>query len=234
MSRARWMGATALGAFAAATYLGTTWGSTGGTAPAAAQRRARARAVVHDEPRDHDAGSERGRMAVARADGTAPSRLVHVPLGRPAALPANAPSANEILPEFQGLQVGDHVPDGTPETRGAGVAAHPGRDRARLAGARLPRRAVDRLRDGSEPPAWSSRARNDGGPASGRRWRSRRGGGPPIKNSGGTRAATNRPRPGPRRAPRRRPSRRRRLTRAARARRAVPASRSRSRRVGAR
>lgn len=159
MSRARWMGATALGAFAAATYLGTTWGSTGGTAPAAAQRRARARAVVHDEPRDHDAGSERGRMAVARADGTAPSRLVHVPLGRPAALPANAPSANEILPEFQGLQVGDHVPDGTPETRGAGVAAHPGRDRARLAGARLPRRAVDRLRDGSEPPAWSSRAR---------------------------------------------------------------------------
>lgn len=30
--------------------------------------------------------------------------------------PANAPSADVILPEFQGLAVGDHVPDGAPHT----------------------------------------------------------------------------------------------------------------------
>ncbi len=30
--------------------------------------------------------------------------------------PANAPSAHAILPQFQGLAVGDHVPDGAPET----------------------------------------------------------------------------------------------------------------------
>jgi len=30
--------------------------------------------------------------------------------------PANAPSAHEILPELQGLAVGDHVPDGAPDT----------------------------------------------------------------------------------------------------------------------
>ena len=30
--------------------------------------------------------------------------------------PANAPSADSILPEWQGLQVGDHIPDGAPET----------------------------------------------------------------------------------------------------------------------
>lgn len=29
--------------------------------------------------------------------------------------PANAPSATEILPELQGLTVGDHIPDGPPE-----------------------------------------------------------------------------------------------------------------------
>ena len=30
--------------------------------------------------------------------------------------PANAPSARELLPQYQGLAVGDHVPDGAPET----------------------------------------------------------------------------------------------------------------------
>jgi len=31
--------------------------------------------------------------------------------------PANLPSADQVLPEFQGLAVGDHVPDGPPEAQ---------------------------------------------------------------------------------------------------------------------
>jgi hypothetical protein len=40
-----------------------------------------------------------------------PRRLVHRPLGRPAAVPTE-PSANRIIPELQHIEVGDFIPGG--------------------------------------------------------------------------------------------------------------------------
>jgi hypothetical protein len=118
MSKVGWsVGAAAVGAFAAATYLGTTWGST----PEERRRRLPSDDLV-PEPSfsTNHAITMRG-----HADDVWPW-LVQTGWHRAGwytyrwvdrlLFPANAPSATEILPEFQGLAVGDHVPDGPPES----------------------------------------------------------------------------------------------------------------------
>jgi hypothetical protein len=109
--------AAALGAYAAATYLGATWGST----PGERRRRLPSDDLVDDPSfaTDH-AITVRGRSDEVwpwllqtgwHRAGWYTYRWVDRLL-----FPANAPSATEILPELQELQVGDHVPDGPPES----------------------------------------------------------------------------------------------------------------------
>lgn len=118
MSKLGWsVAAGTVGAFAAATYLGTTWGST----PEERRRRLASDDLV-PEPSftSNHAITMRG-----RADAVWPW-LVQTGWHRAGwytyrwvdqlLFPANAPSATEILPEFQGLAVGDRVPDGPPES----------------------------------------------------------------------------------------------------------------------
>lgn len=109
--------AAALGAYAAATYLGATWGST----PEERRRRLPSDDLVDDPSlvSDH-AITIRGRS------GAVWPWLVQTGWHRAGwytyrwvdrlFFPANWPSATEILPGFQGLQIGDHVPDGPPES----------------------------------------------------------------------------------------------------------------------
>lgn len=119
MSKLGWsVAAGTVGAFAAATYLGTTWGST----PEERRRRLPSDDLV-PEP---SFASNHAITMRGRADAVWPW-LVQTGWHRAGwytyrwvdqlLFPANAPSATEILPEFQGLAVGDHVPDGPPESR---------------------------------------------------------------------------------------------------------------------
>ena len=111
------LGAAARGAYAAATNHGAIWGST----PDERRRRLPSDDLV-DEPSfatDH-AITIRG-----RSDDVWPW-LVQTGWHRAGwytyrwvdqlLFPANAASASEIVPELQGLRVGDHVPDGPPES----------------------------------------------------------------------------------------------------------------------
>lgn len=117
MPRARWIGATALGVFAAATYLGTTWGSTPGE---------RRRRLPSDELVPEPSFTTNHAITMrARSEDVWPW-LVQTGWHRGGwytyrwvdrlLFPANAPSASDILPQFRGLSVGDRVPDGPPET----------------------------------------------------------------------------------------------------------------------
>ena len=118
MSKIGWSVAVgAVGAFAAATYLGTSWGST----PEERRRRLPSDDLV-PEPSfaTNHVITMRGRSDAVwpwlvqtgwHRAGWYTYRWVDQLL-----FPANAPSATEILPEFQGLAVGDHVPDGPPES----------------------------------------------------------------------------------------------------------------------
>lgn len=118
MSKLGWsVAAGAVGAFAAATYLGATWGST----PEERRRRLASDDLV-PEP---SFASNHAITMRGRADAVWPW-LVQTGWHRAGwytyrwvdqlLFPANAPSATEILPEFQGLAVGDRVPDGPPES----------------------------------------------------------------------------------------------------------------------
>jgi hypothetical protein len=117
MSKARWIGATALGVFAAATYLGTTWGSTSGE---------RRRLLPSDDLVPEPSFTTNHAITIRACSEDVWPWLVQTGWHRGGwytyrwvdrlLFPANAPSANDILPQFQGLQVGDHVPDGAPET----------------------------------------------------------------------------------------------------------------------
>jgi hypothetical protein len=108
--------AGAAGAFAAATYLGTTWGST----PMERRRRLPSDALVPEPSFTTNHAITMGGRA-----GDVWPWLVQTGWHRAGwytyrwvdqlLFPANAPSATEILPERQGLAVGDHVPDGPPE-----------------------------------------------------------------------------------------------------------------------
>jgi hypothetical protein len=118
MSKVGWsVGAAAVGAFAAATHLGKTWGST----PEERRRRLASDDLVPGPSfATNHAITMRG-----HADDVWPW-LVQTGWHRAGwytyrwvdrlLFPANAPSSTEILPEFQGLAVGDHVPDGPPES----------------------------------------------------------------------------------------------------------------------
>jgi hypothetical protein len=55
-------------------------------------------------------------VAVARPDGLASRGLVHRSLGRQVAVSGKSRERDQIIEEFQDLQVGDFVPDGAPET----------------------------------------------------------------------------------------------------------------------
>jgi hypothetical protein len=118
MSKLGWsVAAGAVGVFAGATYLGTTWGST----PEERRRRLPSDDLV-SEP---SIATNHAITMAGRADDVWPW-LVQTGWHRAGwytyrwvdrlLFPANAPSATEILPEFQGLAVGDHVPDGPPES----------------------------------------------------------------------------------------------------------------------
>ena len=119
MNRRTAHGLAALGAgYAVMHWLGRTWSST------AAERRrvlpgdglVTRPTLVTNHAITIDAPPAQ-RLAVARADGLAPRRLVHHALGRRATLfPANGPSADRIIPELQDLAVGSFVPDGPPES----------------------------------------------------------------------------------------------------------------------
>ena len=118
MTKARWsVAAGVVGGFAVATHLGTTWGST----PEERRRRLPSDDLVPDPSfATNHAITMRG-----RADDVWPW-LVQTGWHRAGwytyrwvdrlLFPANVPSATEILPEFQGLGVGDQVPDGPPES----------------------------------------------------------------------------------------------------------------------
>ena len=54
---------------------------------------------------------------MAGADGLAPWRLVHRPLGRPAGVPGQLAQRHRLISELQRpLRAGDHIPDGPPGT----------------------------------------------------------------------------------------------------------------------
>ncbi|MGZ4133515.1 MAG: hypothetical protein ACXVWF_10725 [Actinomycetota bacterium] len=110
-------GTAALGVYAAATYLGATWGSTGDE---------RRRVLASDDlVEDPTIVTNHAITIDARAEDVWPW-LVQVGWHRGGwytyrwvdrvLFPANDPAAEEILPEFQGLRVGDHIPDGPPES----------------------------------------------------------------------------------------------------------------------
>jgi hypothetical protein len=116
MRKATGIGILGFGAFAAASYLGATWGST---------REERRRSLRSDElVPDPMVVTNHGITIRAHADDVWPW-LVQMGWHRAGwytyrwvdrlLFPANAPSADRILPELQGLAVGDHVPDGPPE-----------------------------------------------------------------------------------------------------------------------
>ena len=138
--------------------------------PSARARTRRRPSVGPDYP---GSGGSRARQRTRRgSDGLAPRRFLHRPVGRPAAVRPNWPSATQLVPDLQRpLAVGDGILDGPPGAawfRGgagppaaaAGVALQQFRGR-RLAGAtgRLDRLLVDvdvrvgRHRRGRHPPA---------------------------------------------------------------------------------
>jgi hypothetical protein len=109
--------AAVLGAYAFANHLGRTWGSTSGE---------RRRRLASDDLVDGPSIVTNHAITIAaRAEDVWPW-LVQVGWHRGGwytyrwvdrlLFPANAPAADEILPTFQDLKVGDHIPDGPPES----------------------------------------------------------------------------------------------------------------------
>jgi hypothetical protein len=111
------MGMGALGLWAGANYLGATWGST------RAERRRRL--PSDDLVTDPSIVTNHAIWIAAGADDVWPW-LVQVGWHRGGwytyrwvdrlLFPANAPAADRILPGLQDLRVGDHIPDGPPES----------------------------------------------------------------------------------------------------------------------
>jgi hypothetical protein len=136
--------------------------------PSARARTRRRPGVGPDYP---GSGGSRARQRTRRgSDGLAPRRFLHRPVGRPAAVRPNWPSATQLVPDLQRpLAVGDGILDGPPGAawfRGgagppaaaAGVALQQPRAR-RLAGAtgRLDRLLVERGRGRSRWPTLRGR-----------------------------------------------------------------------------
>jgi hypothetical protein len=111
------LGLAALTAYAGSLYLGATWGST---------REERRRRLPSDDLVEHPSIVTNHAITIAGRPEDVWPWLVQVGWHRAGwytyrwvdrlLFPANAPSATEIVPEFQGLAVGDHIPDGPPES----------------------------------------------------------------------------------------------------------------------
>jgi len=114
----RWIiPAGVVGAYAAALYEGATWGST---------REERARFLPSDDLCPRSMITTNHAITIGAPPSAVWPWLVQMGWHRGGwytyrwidrlLFPANAPSAESILPELQDLRPGDHIPDGAPET----------------------------------------------------------------------------------------------------------------------
>jgi hypothetical protein len=116
MSRGVVTAVAAVGGYAALYRLGQTWGATG---------QEQRQALTGDDLLPNATTLTTHAITIAAPAHAVWPWLVQMGWGRAGwytyrwvdrlLFPANGPSANHLLPEHQGLQVGDHLPDGPPE-----------------------------------------------------------------------------------------------------------------------